>query len=119
MKVKDLINHWEQSGADTLTARQYNICLPIRDAARVTALAEIYTRRNIEEIVTDLLSAALDEIEEALPYSRGASVIAEDDQGDPVYEDVGPTGRFRDLTRRYVSDLNAELAPEQDNLEDH
>ena len=110
MKVKDLLNQWEESAGDSLTARQYNIRLPVRDAARLAALAEIYPRRNITQIITDLLSAGLDEIEEALPYERGERVIAEDEQGDPVFEDIGPTARFRDLTRKFSTDLRSESA---------
>jgi predicted DNA-binding protein len=114
MKVKDLLSQWEESAGESLTARQYSIRLPVRDAARLAALAEIYPRRNITQIITDLLSAGLDEIEEALPYERGERVIAEDEQGDPVFEDVGPTARFRDLTRKFSTDLRRESAPRDD-----
>jgi hypothetical protein len=33
-------------------------------------------------------------------------VIREDDFGDPVYEDVGMTPRFLELTRKYESELS-------------
>ena len=42
-----------------------------------------------------LLRAGLDEIEAAMPYERGPKVISRDDQGDPVYEDVGLTPALR------------------------
>ena len=79
--------------------------LPLEDAARLRALAELFPGQAIEEIVTDLLGAGLDEIAAAIPYERGPKVISHDDQGDPVYEDVGLTPRFVELTRKYKKKL--------------
>ena len=79
--------------------------LPLEDAARLHALAELFPGQAIEEIVTDLLGAGLDEIAAAIPYERGPKVISRDDQGDPVYEDVGLTPRFVELTRKYKKSL--------------
>lgn len=108
MRVKDLIKQWEETAPQALTAREYRIKLPVRDAARVAALAEMYPQRSVMQILTDLLSSALDEIEEGLPYVQGARIIAEDDQGDPIFEDVGPTSRFRTLSEEFMQKLNAE-----------
>ncbi len=110
MRVRDLIEHWEETAAEPLTVREYRVRLPVEDAARVAALAEIYPRRGIEDILTELLTASLDEIEEALPYVQGTRIISEDDQGDPIYEDAGPAARFRDLTRRFARELSSEAA---------
>ena len=110
MRVRELIEHWERATADTLTAERYEVRLPVRDAARIKALAEMYPRHDVGDIITDLLSAALEELEECLPYTEGGRVIAEDDQGDPIYEDVGPTARFRDLTRKHARALRGESA---------
>jgi hypothetical protein len=52
-----------------------------------------------EEILTDLLHTALEELIEAMPYVAGEKVIREDDHGDPVYEDQGPMPRFLELAR--------------------
>jgi len=105
MKVRELIPRWEETESKVFTTREYLVRLPVRDAARVSALAELYPQRSLEEILTDLLAAALDEVEEALPYHQGTRVIAEDDLGDPVFEDIGPSGRFRSLTAKYKRDL--------------
>jgi hypothetical protein len=79
--------------------------LPLEDAARLHALAELFPGQTIEEIVTDLLGAGLDEIAAAIPYEPGPKVISRDDQGDPVYEDIGLTPRFVELTRKYKKNL--------------
>ena len=87
------------------TAKEYSIRLPLDDAARLHALAELFPGQPIEDIVTDLLHAALDEIAAAMPYERGPKVISRDDHGDPVYEDIGLTPRFVELTRKFKKKL--------------
>jgi hypothetical protein len=49
----------------------------------------------------------LDEIAAAMPYEKGPKVISRDDHGDPVYEDVGLTPRFVELTRKYKKNLQS------------
>jgi hypothetical protein len=105
MKVRDLIEHWEQNAAEPLTAEEYRLRLPVQDAARLRALAEMYPRRGVGDLLTDLLHAALNEVEAALPYEQGTRVIAEDDQGDPIYEDAGPAARFRQLAGRFQEEM--------------
>ena len=103
MKVRELLSLWEQTAAGTLTADSYDVRLSIKDAARLNALAELYPRRNIEELITDLLTAALDEMESVMPYQQSSKVVAFDEQGDPLYEDVGPTPRYLSLTEKHLS----------------
>ena len=105
MKFKSLLDRWKKTVAPARTAKEYAVRLPLDDAARLQALAELYPGQSIEDIVTDLLSAGLDEIAAAIPYERGPKVISRDDQGDPVYEDIGLTPRFVELTRKYKKKL--------------
>ncbi len=105
MKVRELIEHWDRNAGDPLTSDEYSIRLPVADAARVRALSAMYPRRAVEDILTDLLHAALNEIEEALPYEQGTRVIAEDDQGDPIYEDAGPAADFHRLAQQFQEQM--------------
>lgn len=114
MQVKDLIERWEEGSAEPLTARKYCIPLPVQDAARIEALVQLYPRRRIDDILRDLISAALDEVEAAFPYRQGPKVISEDDQGDPIYEDAGPASRFRELSTRFAQELEAQAASRED-----
>ena len=109
MKIKELLEVWEKSASEKRAAHKYPIKLPISVAAHIRALAEMYPGRSESEIIVDLLSTALDELLETLPYVQGESVIREDDFGEPVYEDVGPTPRFIELTNKYTKILEAEL----------
>ena len=107
MKFKPLLDRWKKTPALRKTAKEYAVRLPLDDAARLHALAELFPGQSIEEIVTDLLGAGLDEIAAAMPYEKGPKVISRDDHGDPVYEDVGLTPRFVELTRKYRKNLQS------------
>ncbi|WP_440995955.1 type 1 pili tip component [Arhodomonas sp. SL1] len=107
MKLRDLLERWEESASEARTPNHYRVRLPVHDAAKLAALAEMYPGRSEEQIITDLLSTALDEIEAAFPYVQGQGVVAEDEQGDPIYEDAGLTPRFQALTRKHLERLQA------------
>jgi hypothetical protein len=107
VKFKPLLDRWKKDPLPVRTAQEYAIRLELDDAARLHALAELYPGQPIEVIITDLLHAGLDEIAAAMPYERGPKVISRDDQGDPVYEDIGLTPRFVELTRKYKKSLTA------------
>ena len=87
---------------------EYSVRLPIDDAAQLQALMELFPGRTAEQLITDLLREALQEVATAMPYVAGQKVISTDDQGDPVYEDVGPTPRFMELARKNRRKLEAE-----------
>jgi hypothetical protein len=108
VKVRDLMHHWEKHAGAEITARKFSVQLPLYDAARLLALAEMYPAKTETQIITELLGAALDELQEALPYAQGKRVIAADDHGDPIYEDVGPTPDFFRKTQEYARRLEAE-----------
>jgi hypothetical protein len=107
MGMNELLKVWERARAERRTVRGYQIELPVREAARVEALGEMYGR-SPGEIIADLLREALDELERALPYVQGDRVIAEDEFGDPIYEDAGPTPRLLALARKHQDVLGTE-----------
>ncbi|HET8848704.1 MAG TPA: hypothetical protein VFM78_02365 [Marinobacter sp.] len=62
MKVTDLPQHWEQEKQDAERSHEYNLRLPLEDAARVAALAELYPDRSESDILNDMIGAALDDL---------------------------------------------------------
>jgi hypothetical protein len=106
----DLLQSWAQASEPPRTATAYSVRLPVEDAARLAALADLYPGRSRDDMITDLLGVALNGVTAALPYRPGPTVISTDDHGDPVYEDIGPTPRFMALAREHLHRLNAELA---------
>jgi hypothetical protein len=109
VSFKKLLENWRETAAAPRTATEYSVRLPVDDAAQLLALAEMFPGRTAEQLITDLLGAALQEVATAMPYVAGQKVISTDEQGDPVYEDVGPTPRFIELARKNRKKLEAEV----------
>jgi hypothetical protein len=107
LRFKELLEGWRGTAAAPRSARELAVRLPLDDAARLAALAEMFPGRTPEQLATELLAAALAEVAAAMPYVAGERVIATDEQGDPVYEDVGPTPRFMELVRAHRARLGA------------
>ena len=105
MRIAELIQRWGTEGHARTAVRTYTVHLPLRDAARIEALHLMYPERSESQLMADLIRAALDELEVAMPYVPGARVIAEDDYGDPIYEDLGPTPRFYSLSHEILRKL--------------
>lgn len=105
MKIRQLVNTWEKQATGKLTEETYSINLPVEDAARIQALREMYPRRQINDLITDLITAALDELESSLPYVKGNQVVAMDEEGDPLYQDIGPTPKFLKLKKKHMQSL--------------
>ncbi|AJO76819.1 MULTISPECIES: hypothetical protein [Pseudomonas] len=108
MKIRELAQHWEENAKGRLTKTGYTIHLDVEAAARLAAIAEMYPKRSTEELLGELIGAALEELETSFPYVQGQQVVATDEEGDPLYEDIGPTPRFLALSRRYLHDLAAQ-----------
>lgn len=102
MPLKNLVEKWEKNAKEIELYEEINIKLPLQEAAKIKALAEMYPGHGIETLIADLLKAGLEELEATLPYVKGPKVIAEDEMGDPIYEDVGPTPRFQKLTQKFL-----------------
>lgn len=111
MKIRELAQHWEQTAKGRLTKTAYAVHLDVEAAARLAAIAEMYPKRSPEELLGELIGSALEELEASFPYVKGQHVVATDEEGDPLYEDVGATPRFLALSRRYLQDLSEQ----QDN----
>ncbi|MEJ2604002.1 MAG: type 1 pili tip component [Gammaproteobacteria bacterium] len=107
MSFRELLDIWQKTPRVTKTKREYAVRLPVEDAARLHALEELFDGPALEQIITDLLGAALDELEAAMPYEPGERVIREDEQGDPIYEDAGLTPRFIELARKHLRSLES------------
>ena len=106
MKIRELAQHWEENATGRLTQTEYAIHLDMESAARLAAIVQMYPKRQPEELLGELIGAALEELEESFPYVKGEHVVATDEEGDPLYEDVGPTPRFLSLSRRFLHDLS-------------
>lgn len=105
MSFKSLLEDWSAERKPVTTRETYTVNLQLDDAARLHALAELFPAVERERIITDLLSTALDQLEAAIPYQPGSKIIREDEEGDPIYEDVGLTPQFVALTKKHRETL--------------
>jgi len=109
VSFKKLLESWRETAAAPRTVTEYSVRLAVDDAAQLQALTEMFPGRTAEQLITDLLGVALQEVATAMPYVAGQKVISTDEQGDPVYEDIGPTPRFMELARKNRKKLEAEV----------
>lgn len=105
MKIRELVSQWQASASEPRTDTSYEVRLPVYDAAKIEALAEMFPGLTRERIITDLLACALDELASSFSYQPGEEVSGYDDLGDPMYADAGLTPRFQALTKRYAEQL--------------
>ncbi|UMZ13216.1 pilin assembly protein [Pseudomonas sp. MPFS] len=108
MKIRELAQHWEENAKGRLSRTGYRIHLDMEAAARLAALAEMYPKRQPEELLGELIGAALEELEASFPYVQGPHVVATDEEGDPLYEDIGPTPRFLALSRQHLHLMSSQ-----------
>lgn len=107
MKVSELVSQWQSSAGEPRTDQTYDVRLPVYDAAKIEALAEMFPGLTRERIITDLLACALDELARSFSYQPGDEVSGYDEMGDPMYVDDGLTPRFQKLTKVHAEKLDA------------
>jgi hypothetical protein len=66
MNAKHLLTTWTGPDNSRLMRNQTSMRLSVHVAAKISALCEMFPQRSKTQIVNDLLSTALDELEESL-----------------------------------------------------
>jgi len=124
MKTQHLHDMWSGSDNSRLTSKQFSFRLPVHIAAKLAALADLYPQKNRTQVVADLLTAALDNLEENLPQALGSPISKEDEKNErmiaehlnEVYEHLyslgGARARFRHLANDHYKALEKELGNE-------
>ncbi|RLL49116.1 hypothetical protein D8Y20_13350 [Mariprofundus sp. EBB-1] len=116
MKASDLVSIWEAPDNSRLTPKQFSLRLPVHVAAQLSALCEMYPNKTRTEIIGDLLTAALDQLQSSFPTVKGRFVDEfydhESSEGVKFFEDKGPTNKFRELSNKHFESLEKELGNE-------
>ena len=120
MKSNQLHDLWTSPDNTRLTSKQFSFRLPVHIAAKIAALCEIYPQKNRTQIVADLLTAAIDDLEKHLPEAPGEPV--EESVNDDIAEQIGEEGQiyylggtrgwFRETANKHYSELEKELGNE-------
>lgn len=109
MDARDLHTIWSAPDNTHLTPKQFTFRLPVHVAAKLQALGEMYPHKTRTEIVADLLTVALDQVEASFPPVKGNALGTEPDSDFVIYDDVGQRLTFRQLTNKHWQALEAEL----------
>lgn len=121
MKTQHLHDMWTAPDNSRLTPKQFSFRLPVHIAAKLAALADLYPQKNRTQVVADLLTAALDNLEENLPQTLGSPISREDEHYErmiadhlnevyePYYSLGGARARFRHLANGHYKALEKEL----------
>lgn len=107
MRVSELVEHWARK-PEAGEVIEVPIVMALDDAAKIEALAEMFAAGDSRTILRDLIHAALREVEASFAYVPGQRVVAQDEQGDPIYEDIGLTPRFVELRKRHFARLRGK-----------
>lgn len=107
MKIKDLIKYWDTYAQGRLTQDAYFMNLADEHHEALQRLASLYPMKSPQDLMRDLISAALDELETSFPYVQGSRIVAYDEDGFEIYEDEGLTPRFVALSQKHIARLKA------------
>ena len=123
MKSELLHDLWSSPDNSRLVSKQFSFRLPVHIAAKITALGEMYPQKNRTQIVADLLSTALNELEKNLPYTfYEADPAVQESQAEAAYHLGfefetqyvlgGGRAKFRVLSNKYYAEFEKELGNE-------
>lgn len=113
MKASDLVTVWGTPDNSRLTAKQYSFRLPVHVAAKLAALEDLYPTRSRTQLVADLLSAAIAEVERNLPLYAAMPWEEVSEDGEQLYEAGGMAADFRKLANQHYEAIERDLGNEQ------
>lgn len=102
MKIRDLVKYWDKHAQGRMARDRYEASLSDVHRDELARLADLYPRKSSQDLLRDLVSAALDDLETSFPYVEGDRVVAFDEDGFEIYEDAGLTPRFVTLSQKHI-----------------
>ena len=72
----------------------------------------MYPTKSRTQLVGDLLSAAIADVEKAFPSVQGRSIGHDPETEEEIFEEVGPFARYQALASNFYSELEKELGNE-------
>jgi hypothetical protein len=101
METSGLQEMWSAPENTRLTKQQFSFRLPIDVAAKLFALEELYPGRTRTQLISDLLSLALADLELQLPYRMSQYKFTENGDSEDLWSMEGD---------RYIFRMNANKA---------
>lgn len=125
MKASNLHDVWASPDNTRLTPKQFSLRLPIHVAAKIAALCDMFPQKSRTQIIADLLTSALDDLEQHLPEAVGFPISEQEEYDErkianhlgqdyvPIFHLGGPRGEFRRLANQHFIELEQELGNEK------
>ena len=118
MEPQDLLKVWDIPDYGKLAPKQVSMRIPILMAAKIAALCELYPQKTKTEIIVDLISTSLEQLEKSMPSKKGMKLNDEPDfpPGETpynTYEDIGIKGKFHDFAEKHLRTLEKESGIEE------
>jgi len=124
MKTLHLHDIWAGPDNARLVSKQFSFRLPVHVAAKLAALGDLYPQKNCTQIVADLLTAALDDLEKNLPQehyplnddeeSFAREIAAREGYSyEPEFHLGGVRAKYRDAVNRHYKQLESELGNDE------
>lgn len=107
MKINALVKYWDKHASGRLTREPSVMSVCDQHHEYLQRLSARYPLKTTQELLRDLISTALDELETSFPYQQGSRVVALDEDGDEIYEDEGLTPRFVRLSQKHIQRLKS------------
>ncbi len=85
--ISEMLDAWDHHIIEHHPKTERQIPIAKDDLARLEALAQVY-QLPVDDIIANLISNALKEVEERIPYVPGPTIIRVE-EGEPIYEDSG------------------------------
>lgn len=95
-----LLDEWEKFSADRADLKTLTISIHESDHIKLLALSKLY-QLPVQELTASLLEQALEALEAEMPYIPGKKVIRIE-EGDEIYEDIGPTPRYLEAQKQVL-----------------
>lgn len=116
MKASDLVTVWSAPDNSRMTTKQYSFRLPVHVAAKLSALEELYPTKSRTQLVGDLLSTAITDVEQALPSTAGKLWGKDPETGEKIYIAEGMAATYRTLANKHHEAIERELGNESPTL---
>lgn len=97
---KKLINEWQQQQGSRSQVVETKIPMDQQDLIKLNALADTFNQDR-EQLIAHLLHLAIKEIESNMPYIAGNKIIRME-EGEAIYEDIGPTPTYLDAQKKHT-----------------
>lgn len=108
MKTKDLITIWGAPEPPRLAPKQFSIRLPMLVSAKISALCDMYPKKTKTEIIGDLLTTALEQLENDMPSQQGSPAGKIPETDETCYEGTGIRSTFLSYTEKHLREIEKE-----------